>query len=370
MIVHKAYRYRIYPNEAQQETLTRYFGCARFVYNYYRAKREESYKESGKGWSYAQCNKDLTTLRRQPETIWLKEAPSQSLQWALMDLDAGYKNFFAKRAKYPRFRSKHDKQVIRFYQNFGIREGKFLVPKLGLIKMAKDRPLEGTPKQAALSKTKTGKYYVSIMCEVEIEPPLEVPPIAVGIDLGIKTFATLYTSEGDAFTVDNPRHLKTYMRRLKIRQRRLSRKTKGSNSRKKAKQVVAATHEKVTGQRQNFLHQVSRYIVNNYGAICVEDLNIKGMVQNHNLAGAISDASWSEFVRQLEYKAKWGGCTVVKVDRWLPSSKTCSECGHKMEDMNLKIREWDCPSCGVRHDRDQNAAANILKEGLRLIGQQ
>ncbi len=358
-MIRKAFKFRIYPDSEQQDRLSVQFGCSRFVYNHYRAVREGYYQDTGTGLNYNDCATDLTE-RLKVDHPWLKDADSQVIQQALMDLDKAYKNFFEGRADYPRFKRKHGKQSVRYPQRFKVEGEQVYLPKVGWVKAVFHRKMEGLMKNATVSKTKTGKYFVAIQCEVEHVQP-EQKQAKVGIDLGLTTFATFSTGE----KVEKPKHFKARERRLKIRQRRLSRKVKGSNSRGKARFAVAASHEKIANQRKDFHHKLSRTIVDTFGMIAFESLNVSGMMKNHNLAKAIADAGWNQFVSYVEYKAGWDGREVLRVDRFFPSSKLCSDCGAKHKSLTLNIRQWVCTECGVIHDRDENAAINILNETTR-----
>lgn len=355
-MIRKAFKFRIYPDNEQAAKLDKQFGYARFVYNHYRSVREGYYQDTGTGLTYNDCATDLTE-RLKFDHPWLKEADSQAIQQALMDLDKAYKNFFEGRADYPKFKKKHGKQSIRYPQRFKVEGGYVYLPKVGWVKAILHRKIEGQMKNATVSKTKTGKFFVSIQCEVEHIQP-EQKRAKVGIDLGLTTFATFSTGE----KVEKPKHFYASERRLKIRQRHLSRKVKGSNGRSKARFAVAAIHEKIANQRRDFHHKLSRAIVDNFGVIAFESLNINGMVKNHTLAKAIADAGWNQFVNFVEYKAAWAGGEVLRVDRFFPSSKLCSDCGAKHKSLTLNIRQWVCTECGVIHDRDENAAINILKQ--------
>lgn len=358
-MIRKAFKFRVYPDSEQKDKLTVQFGCSRFVYNHYRAVREGYYQDTGTGLTYNDCAVDLTE-RLKIDHPWLKDADSQVIQQALMDLDKAYKNFFEGRADYPSFKRKFDKQSIRYPQRFKVEGGAVYLPKVGWVKAVLHRKIEGKMKNCTVSKTKTGKYFIAIQCEVEHSQP-ERKQAKVGIDLGLTTFATFSTGE----KVDKPKHFHASERRLQIRQRRLSRKVKGSNSGSKTRLVVASIHEKIANQRKDFHHKLSRTIVNNFGVIAFESLNITGMMANHNLAKAIADAGWNQFVNFVEYKAAWNGAEVLRVDRFFPSSKLCSDCGCKNQSLTLNIRQWVCTSCGVIHDRDENAAVNILNESTR-----
>jgi putative transposase len=296
-------------------------------------------------------------LKNTPEAEWLKEADSQALQQKLQDLEQAYTHFYEKRAKFPRFKSKRDKQSIRYPQRFKFSAVQVYLPKVGWVKAVFHRPLEGKAKNVTVSKAKTGKYFASIQCEVET--PAALPNNGeIGIDLGLKSF--LVTSAGEK--IDHPRHLQKAEKRLLRLQRQLSRRVKGSKGREKVRVLLARQHEKVADQREDFLHKASRSLVDRYGFIGIEDLHVRGMVKNHHLAKSISSSGWGMFRRMLDYKARWHGSWVEKIDRFYPSSKTCSACGFVLTEMSLDLREWDCPNCGVHHDRDQNAAINILNQ--------
>jgi len=368
MVILKAMKYRIYPTKAQAELLEKQFGCARFVYNRFLAVRKEYYlthkdDPQKNGLNYYDTAAQLKELKKQPEYAWLKEAHSQVLQQSLMNLDRAFQNFFAKRAKYPRFKRKHGVQSIRFPQYFFVLEKHISVPKIGKVKVKIHRPLEGKPKNLTITKTKSGRYYASVQVEMEVPEP-QPKASAVGVDLGLKSF--LVTSDGQEITP--PKHLLKARKRLVRLQRHLSRCKKGSRGREKARLALARQHEKVANQRADFLHKVSHRLTQEFGLIGLENLNVRGMVKNRKLARAISDAGWGEFKRQLAYKATWNGGFVVEVDRFFPSSKRCSACHYINPDMPLSIREWDCPVCGVHHDRDINAAVNILQEALTRAG--
>lgn len=356
MIIQKAFKFRVYPNKTQQAELAKQFGAVRFVYNHYRAVREGYYLDTGTGLNYNDCAMDLADILK-VDYPWLKEADSQTMQQALKDLDRAYKNFFEGRADYPNFHSKHDKQSIRYPQRFKVKDKRVYLPKVGWVKCVFHRAIEGAMKNCTVSKTKSGRYFISIQVEMEIEDPTPKTE-SIGIDLGLTTFAALSNEDKR----EKPKHLYRSERRLKIRQRRLSRKVKRSNGRQKARLPVAKLHERIANQRRDFQHKLSSELVNKYGSISFESLNVAGMVKNHNLAKAISDAAWSQFFTFCEYKAKWAGGQVLRVDRFFPSSKLCSDCGHKHKNLTLNIRQWVCLNCGSIHDRDINAAKNILKQ--------
>ena len=362
----KAFKYRIYPTEAQKEFIHKHFGCARWIYNYALNKKINAYKEEKKTLSHYEIKKELPALKADANTAWLKEVDSHTLVSSLMNLDSAYKNFFKGRTGFPKFKSKHDgHQSYQSFQsvkvNFDSQE--LTLPKFdSRIKIIIHRKFEGKIKTTTISKTPTGKYFASILAETNEIIPDKVPIIEsqkVGIDLGLKTFAVI----SDGTKIENPKHLKSALRRLKLRQRALSRKQKGSNSRAKAKLQVALTHEKVANKRNDFLHKASAMIVNKYDTIGLEDLNVNGMVKNSKLSQAISDASWGKFVELVKYKAEWSGKNVGQNDRFAPSSKLCT-CGVKNKDLKLSDRVWTCESCGVTHDRDLLAANNIKKMAI------
>lgn len=355
MKVRQARKYRVYPNNEQKQKLAVQFGHARYVYNWALAKRKEHYKQTGTGLYRLQTQKLLVELKQ--ELPWLKEADSQALQVSLLNLDTAYKNFFQKRARYPKFKSKHGKQSICYPQRVKFTATKTYLPKVGWVKTIFHRELIGTQKSVTVSKTKTGKYFMSVLCEWEMEIPENHNP-SVGIDLGLKNFAILSTGE----SIGSPKHLRNAEEKLTRAQRKLSRKKKGSSNRKKAQLRVARLHEHVANQRKDFLHKLSRDVVNRFGFIAMEDLNVSGMVKNHCLARSISDSGWSTFVTMCSYKAQVTGGYVEQVDRFFPSSKTCSCCGFVNPDLQLSEREWLCPECNSFLDRDVNAAVNILAQ--------
>lgn len=363
--IHRTYKFELLPNEEQKTLLDKHFGCVRYIYNHFLNERKEQYQADKKTDNYYGQAKTLTELKKQEDTIWLKEVNSQTLQFALRSLDIAYVNFFRGNAKFPRFKSRKNKNTFTVPQHTKVVDGRIYAPKFKSgIKVNIHREIKGEVGKFTISKTPTGKYYVSIFTEQEYEP-IKKTNKSIGIDLGLKDFAI--TSDGVKYK--NNRYTKKYARELKKAQQHLSRKQKGSNMFEKQKRKVALIHEKIVNTRQDILHKVSNDIVSNYDVICLEDLNVKGMIKNRKLSKHIADASWGTFVRFVEYKANWNDKTVVKINRWYPSSKTCNVCGYINQDLNLSIREWTCEN-GHKLDRDLNASINILKEGLKIYGEE
>jgi len=363
-LVNKTYKFRIYPNEEQEILLAKHFGCSRFVYNYFLNERKEQYQKDKKSDNYYTQAKTLTDLKKKEEYEWLKEVNSQTIQFALRSLDTAYANFFRGMAQFPKFKSRKHKNTFTIPQFGVVKDGKILIPKFkdGIKVNLDKREIKGKVGKMNITKTPTGKYYVSIFTEQEIEQ-LPKTNKKVGIDLGLKDF--VITSDGIKYK--NNRYTNKYSRKLKKAQQHLSRKKKGSNGFEKQKLKVAKIHEKISSCRLDTLHKVSYQLVKENDLIVVEDLNVKGMVKNPKLSKHISDVSWGNFVNLLNYKCDWYGKELVKVNRFYPSSKNCNCCGWINQNLKLSDREWNC-KCGEKHDRDLNASKNILKEGLKIYG--
>jgi putative transposase len=351
--------YRCYPTPEQEQILARTFGCVRYVYNWGLAARTKAFKDGGR-MSYAESSNALTALKRQPETVWLNEVSSVPLQQALRDLQTAFGNFFAKRAAYPAFKKKGGRAAARYTKSgFKLTDGRRLqVGKLGVLRLRWDRNLPAAPSSITVIREASGRYFVSFCVDVA-DKSLPLTGAQVGIDFGVARLATLSTGE----RIANPKHLHKRATRLAMMQRRLAKKQKGSKRRALAKQAVARCHEKISNSRKDALNKLTTRLVSEFDVIHIEDLNLRGMVKNHSLARSLSDASIGAAVRMLEEKAGRYGKQVSRVDRWFPSSKMCSCCGHVVPVLPLSIREWSCPKCGATHDRDLNAALNILAVG-------
>jgi putative transposase len=358
---------RLYPSKEQEIQLAQTFGCARWWWNYALNKSIETYKETGKGLGRAALNAFLPKLKKAEDTIWLADCYSQVLQATTLNLTTAYKNFFEKRAGFPKFKSKQGKQSIQYPQNVKIVDGNVKLPgNIGIITAKIHRPIEGKIKTVTISKTPSGKYFASILTEMDGKNPTITFGKIYGIDLGLKHFAVVTDGE-KVSKYDNPKHLAQHEKNLKRKQKKLARKHKGSNSRNKYRKVVAKVYERVSNSRQDFLHKLSYKLVSDSQAVIVENLHVKGMVRNHKLAKSISDVGWGTFTNFLAYKLERKGGKLVEIDRWFPSSKLCSNCFYQVSEMPLDVREWTCPHCGTHHDRDANAAINIRAEGIRII---
>jgi putative transposase len=370
----KAYKYRITPNALQRNLFARHFGCSRWVYNWALEKKQAFYKETGQSLSRRALQDELVLLKKQTDTYWLNEVNSQTLLASLGNLDVAYKNFFQKRANLPQFKSKYDgHQSYQCPQHVQVQFEQQVIdlPKIKHVKAIIHRKFEGKIKTCTISRTPTHKYFISVLVETpDNEPILSViePDKTVGIDLGIKDF--LITSEGQKHP--NHRFLKRNLKRLKRLQRKLSKKEERSSNRAKVRKKLARLHEKIRNQRLDMIHQASAKLVykNFDTSFAIEDLNIKGMLKNHKLAGAIGDCGWRLFLNALSYKSKWSGKNVLTIERWAPSSKTCSQNGTYKKDLTLSERIYSCDECGIEFDRDINAALNIRKFALVQIGRE
>ena len=369
----KAYKYKLKPNENQKIFFEKSFGCTRFVYNWALSKRIEAYQQEKKRLSCVDLCKMLTSLKKEEDKIWLNEVSTECLQQSIRNMDSAFTRFFREKKGFPKFKSKKDnwksyKAINGVKVDFG--SNKIQLPKIGWVSFYKNRTFEGKIGTVTVTKTATGKYYVSVLVDDGKEFPKK-PDIkydtTVGIDVGIKDFAVL--SNGQVY--ENPKYLERAEQRLKVLQRRYSRKQKGSNRRENARIRLAKAYEKVTNCRKNFIHQVTSRIVRENQTIIVEDLNVSGMLKNYSLAKHISSASWNEFFRQLQYKCEWSGRNLLKIGRFEPSSKMCT-CGYVNHELKLSQREWTCPNCNQLNDRDLLAAINIKRFGLQsqnLIGE-
>lgn len=367
MLVQKSVKVQIYPREPDKELLAKHFGVRRFIFNKFLEIRQKEYLENKVSIGYNACSALVTKMKKHPEYEWLNEVNSQSIQAALKDLDGAYDRFFRKISKFPRFKSKHNSR-----QSFKVPQSAKIDWKARTLKIPKFKNLfkfKGKysgelvkVNSVTISKNASGKYFASIQGKFEI-PEKESTGEIIGVDLGIKTL--LVDSNGTE--IKNERFLKKHLKKLKYLQRQHSKKKKGSNSREKSRIKLAKEYQKVTNQRNNYLHQVSSQLIDDNQVICLENLAIKNMLKNHNLAQAISDVSWGSLVLMLKYKAAWYNRQVIQIDRFYPSSKTCSNCQHLMASMDLSIREWKCPSCDTHHDRDVNAAKNILRQGINIM---
>lgn len=359
----KTYKYRLYPSLQQEELLAKHFGCTRFVYNKFLALRQEQYRLTGKSDNYYTQSNLLTQLKKEQEYKWLKDVNAQSLQHSLRHLEIAYTRFFTGKGGYPKFKKKNNRNSFTVPQFITLKDNKLFIPKFkNGIKIKLHRELQSKILFATISKTPTNKYFVSITVKQEYnskEPTCK----EVGIDLGIKDL--VITSNGEKFK--NNKYLLKYEKELKKAQQHLSRKKNGSNRYEKQILKVALIHEKIANCRSDVLHKISHKLVINNDVVYIEDLNVKYMLKNHKLAKSISDCSFYELTRQLEYKGDWDDTYIHKIFRFYPSSKTCHSCGYIKQDLTLSDREWVCPSCNTRHDRDINASINILLEGKREL---
>ncbi len=363
-----AIKVRLYPTSEQEEAFAKSFGCARWYWNYSLNAGIQHYEKTGKSLPMKIYKGMLPQLK--VEHPWLKtDCYSSVLQCVAINLNKAYTNFFEGRARFPKLKSKHDKQSIQYPQNITVVENCLSIPKIGVVKAVFHREVKGFIKTVTISKTPTDKYFASILCETEDGENQFIDDKVIGIDLGIKDFAIVH--DGTNVTkYSNPKHIKRHEKNLARKQQKLARKKSCCKSRAKAKKLVAKVHEKVSNSRQDFLHKVSRKLVDESEIIIVEKLNVKGLIRNRKLSKSISDAGWGMFVNFLDYKLKRKGGQLIEIDRFFPSSKMCSNCGHVIDKLTLDIREWECPSCKTHHDRDGNASLNIRNEGIRILNSQ
>lgn len=360
----KAYKYRIYPNKQQEEILIKHFGCSRFVYNKFLFDRQEQYKQNGKSDNYYKQAKLLTKLKKDENFKWLREVNSQTLQQSLKHLEVAYINFFKGKSGLPKYKKKTHKNSFTVPQFIKFENSRIYIPKCkNGIKIKEHQLLQGTILFATFSKTPTNKYYVSIVVKQSYDSK-QLTNKEIGIDLGIKDL--IITSSGQKF--QNNKFKEKYAEKLKKAQQHLSRKVKGSRRYENQRLKVALIHEKIANCRSDVLHKITHELVKKYDVVYLENLNIKGMLQNHNLAKSISDCAWYELVRQLKYKGDWDDTVIFQINRFYPSSQICHKCGYRNKEVkNLSIREWVCPNCNTHLDRDINASINILLEGKREI---
>jgi putative transposase len=366
MLERKVYRFRVDPTARQEAALARFAGARRFIFNWALARRKETYEQTGKSISWSALSVELTGLKNKPGFEWLKEIDSQLSQQAIADCKRSFDNFFQKRARFPKFKKKHSaQQSFRIPQRVKLENGRVYIPKIGWVKVRQSQAVDLPLKSATFKRDVTGKWHVSLVAEFDL-PDLPKPSIetetAIGIDVGFDRFAT----DSNGGVVENPRFFRKAERKIKRAQRELSRKQKGSANRAKARRALAREYEEVANRRADFAHKFSISVVREKNTIACETLNLKGMSKT-KLAKSVSDAAHRETFRQIEYKARWRNRNFVFIGCWFPSSQLCSNCGHRNQELSLSDRFWTCPACGVRHDRDHNAAKNVRDEGIRIL---
>ena len=365
MEIKRAYRFRFYPTNEQEQVLAKTFGCVRFAYNHMLRLRTDAWYQRQERVGYHETSAQLTLLKKDPEHLWLNDVSSVPIQQSLRHLQTAFSNFFAKRNQYPKFKTRHDKQAAEYHSaGFRWNGSTLTLAKMKepmKIKFSRTIPRAAKVTTVTVSKDASGRYFVSMLCDDVVLAKPEVPG-KIGIDLGLTHFAIFSSGE----KVASPNTFRKHERRLGTLQRRLAKKKLGSKNRVKAKLAVARIHAHIQDARRDFTHKLSTRLVNENQVIAIESLSVKNMQRNHRLSKSIADASWSEFARQLEYKALWAGRTLIGIDRWYPSSKRCHDCGYVAQKMSLSVRNWTCPGCGATHDRDINAARNILAAGLAV----
>ena len=363
----RAYKYRIYPNKTQIEQIEKQFGACRFVYNWALEQKIKYYETEKKTLSCFDLINRMVQLKKVEGYDWLKESNSQALQMSIRNLDNAFKRFFREKKGFPKFKSKKNPvQSFQIPQHYSVdfENNKVKLPKIGKVKASFSREFFGTCKTATISRSATHKYYISILVDDGKDLPIKEPfnyNTTVGVDLGIKDSVIL--SNGEKF--ENPKYYKNSLDKLKVLSRRFSKKVKGSNNWKKAKLRLSKLHEKISNQRNDFHHKLSKKLISENQAVALETLKVRNMVKNHHLAQSIYDAGWSSFVDKLTYKAEWYGKTILRIGQFEPSSKLCNVCGYLNKELTLAVREWTCPSCNTSHDRDVNAAINIKKFALQ-----
>lgn len=364
-MIYKAFKYRLFPNSEQQEKLNKTLGCVRFIYNWGLNEKSKAYSTDKTNINCFDLINKVTELKKQEEYNWLKDVHSQTLQMSLRNLDNAFTNFFKKKSKFPKFKKKNNNQSFQYPQGIKINEGKVFLPKIGWVNYDNHRNILGEIKTVTVSKTPTGKYFVSILCDTKLLTPNKKPiniNTSVGVDLGIKNFAIL--SNGKIF--ENQKYLTNKLKQLRKEQRKLQRCKQGSKNREKQRIVVAKIHEKITNQRLDYIHKISYYLTENFDTICVEDLNIAGMIKNHNLSRSIGEQGWNMLNEQLVYKCEWKGKNYIQIGRFEPSSKRCNCCGYINNELKLSDRIWICDNCEKEIDRDLNASLNIRDYGVRF----
>ena len=359
----KAYKYRIKPNKTQELKLNQFFGCARFIYNWGLSRKSEAYSIDNTNISCFDLTKEVTELKKSENFSWLKGVHSQTLQMSLRNLDNAYTNFFKQKSSFPKFKKKSNRQSFQYPQSVKIQDNKIFLPKIGWVKYHNSRDFSGDIKTVTVSKNPSGEYYVSILVDNKKELPTKKPiqkSNSVGLDFGIKDL--VITSEGEVF--ENQKHFHKMKVKLRVAQRSLARKQKGSKSRDKQRQKVAKLYQKVTNQRRDYLHKISSYLVSQYDTICIEDLSVDAMLKEKRLSSLISDASWSTLRSMFDYKCSWYGKNLQVIGRFEPSSKRCNNCGNIKQSLVLSERTYKCEKCSASLDRDLNAALNIKDYGL------